>query len=593
MSLATPPPIQGVIHVESPRSSRERRLVRQRDMKERWARKWALPGRSPGLAGSPTTQSPRPLRKRSMKRRHLVFSPALGRAGAAVLIGSPLSDEKRRPGRSPVRRMATELRTSPSARRNRVAGPLRGVKRRAGSLERSPRHSPATTALRAPKLDARWSVSGAPLSDGREGLNPRFRHLPRLRTGAETETGIGVVGGQGEGSVPSIRRRLFTPRKSLTLYTFSKGVKGPLSSRTSVEISFPYLAQQCELCVAQLDTAAECCKHLARVHGLGRSTLLCSRCGISKRRRHQIECHAAVCKNATPASVQGVKCTLCSRSFKSGRGVSIHMRSAHIEEYVAQQRDKAGGGRAQGRKYGVWSVEETRLLRTHIDEWGMREGFYDSACAVLPDRTKSQIRYKVRQLEKLAQAPVAPDNITRIDNELRELTDVVQHVPLYTLSVLRKKVLTALAKNASSGGDGWASIPTESDTIDALVDLAAVVRRSRALTGSKLVVRHGMRKRRRGRRAADAPALNHLRLEILFRKDRSKVARMVLDGIQGGVCPVRARSVTEYFRGKWESEDNYLGLGRFGSFAPSNNRLLSRPITPALVLEARDRKSVV
>ena len=138
MSLATPPHTRGVINVGSPRPSRERRLERQKDMKERWARKWALPGRSPGLAGSPTTQSPRPLRKRSMKRRHLVFSPALGRTGAAVLIGSPLSDEKRRPGRSPVRRMATELRTSPSARRNREAGPLRGVKRRAGSLERAP-----------------------------------------------------------------------------------------------------------------------------------------------------------------------------------------------------------------------------------------------------------------------------------------------------------------------------------------------------------------------------------------------------------------------------------------------------------------------
>ena len=95
----------------------------------------------------------------------------------------------------------------------------------------------------------------------------------------------------------------------------------------------------------------------------------------------------------------------------------------------------------------MWSVEETRLLRAHIDEWGMREGFIDSACAVLPDRTKDQIRYKVRQLEKLAQAPVVPDSITRIDHELQELTVESDRVPLYALSVVRKKILIALAKD--------------------------------------------------------------------------------------------------------------------------------------------------
>ena len=59
VSRHAPPKTQGAIHVESPRSSKDRRLVRQADMKERWARKWPLPGRSPGLAGSPATRSPR------------------------------------------------------------------------------------------------------------------------------------------------------------------------------------------------------------------------------------------------------------------------------------------------------------------------------------------------------------------------------------------------------------------------------------------------------------------------------------------------------------------------------------------------------
>ena len=99
-----------------------------------------------------------------------------------------------------------------------------------------------------------------------------------------------------------------------------------------LEISFPYVAQQCELCVTQLDTAAVCRTHLDKVHGLRRSTLVCSRCGISKKLRHQIECQAAVCRNVTAAAAHGVRCTLCSRRCKSDRGVSIHMRSAHTAE---------------------------------------------------------------------------------------------------------------------------------------------------------------------------------------------------------------------------------------------------------------------
>jgi hypothetical protein len=219
----------------------------------------------------------------------------------------------------------------------------------------------------------------------------------------------------------------------------------------------------------------------------------------------------------------------------------------------------------------------------------MREGFYDSACAVLPNRTKGQIRYKVRQLEKLAQAPVTPDKSTMIDNELQELTEDSVRVPSYTLSTVRKKILVALAKNASSGSGGWASVPTESETLAALVDLAKVVKRLCARMGSTLGRRQGMRKRYTDRWAANASALNHLQLQKLFRKNRSKVARMVLDGTQGGVCSIRVDTVTKYFRSKWESEDGYVGLGQFGSFAPSNNKCLSRPVTPALVVSTRKR----
>ena len=80
----------------------------------------------------------------------------------------------------------------------------------------------------------------------------------------------------------------------------------------------------------------------------------------------------------------------------------------------------------------VWSVKENRLLQAHIDEGGLRRGFYSSACAVLPDRTMGLIRYKVRRLQMRAQIPVTTENTTRIDEEIQELTVESERAPLYT-----------------------------------------------------------------------------------------------------------------------------------------------------------------
>ncbi|CAL8370425.1 unnamed protein product [Boreogadus saida] len=253
--LAKPTTAPHAIHMESPRSSKDRRLIRQRTLKERWARKWALLCRYSDLAGPSTTRSPLPLRRRGMKRRHLDLFPSLGKTGADVLTRSSLSAEMRRPGRSPARRAVAVSSASPNARPRR-------------------------------------SVSGASLSGDREGLNPRFRHLPQVVTGAQVGTGSGSTGRRTDGSEFSLRRRLFgaaTARRSLTLFSFRQGVTGsdfpPEPSPNSVKLTW--------------------------------------------KQRHEIECHAAACRNAARPAVRGVKCTLCDRSFKSRRGMSIHARTAH------------------------------------------------------------------------------------------------------------------------------------------------------------------------------------------------------------------------------------------------------------------------
>ncbi|CAL8275174.1 unnamed protein product [Boreogadus saida] len=173
---------------------------------------------------------------------------------------------------------------------------------------------------------------------------------------------------------------------------------------------------------------------------------------------------------------------------------------------------------------------------------------------------------------KLAQAPVEPASISLIDAELLALTIARKENPLYALSAARQKILRALAKDASSNVDGgWASIPTESETGLALVELANVVMLRGKLTRSKMGKPRTKRWRDTVRPAANAQTLNHAQLQILFKKNRPKAARLVLDDTHYGVCPIRVGTVTEYFKSKWEASDSFLGLGGKRTASRINN----------------------
>ena len=417
------------------------------------------------------------------------------------------------------------------------------------------------------------------------------------RIGAEALTekvgsSVGLVGAARVApalSRPKARKRLFkSSRNSLTLFSLEPHkVGGYLSSRTLVEISFPYRPQECEICSAHLATALECCTHLRKTHSLIRPFLVCSICNKSGKRRHEIECHAAKCKGPrgtrTPV-VDRVRCSLCSRTFTTQRGLSLHRRSAHTADYVAQLARTAVGQEAPRSRR--WSEQEVATLRELLGTWVGGKGFLERAGTVFPDRTPGQIRYKVGQVKKAALLPVPsgpPQNYPSLIEQL--MTEKLQS-PLIPESMVVTGILRALAEDGGERKYGSSLVQTEGQTQTALQELAAECRQLKNRV---------MRVRRIGTAHVESRMTLVQRFRYTQKKlseNTRKLAKLVLDGSVDGNCPVSAKEVERHFKSKWEAVDGFRGLGQFQADQFCSNQMLALPISLAEVLRARqDSKS--
>lgn len=138
------------------------------------------------------------------------------------------------------------------------------------------------------------------------------------------------------------------------------GVSMTGSDRILVEVSFPYIPQDCSLCETHLATSLACCTHLRKKHGFNKIILICVNCGISHKRRHSMECHAAKCVIAPKMVSKGnFACLQRNKVCKSQRGLSLHKRATHRMEFLAQQTE---AHRRVAPKRRIWTQEEVGVL---------------------------------------------------------------------------------------------------------------------------------------------------------------------------------------------------------------------------------------
>lgn len=137
-------------------------------------------------------------------------------------------------------------------------------------------------------------------------------------------------------------RRLFVePRRKPQIIFLSHRLSGTLKSKTTkcrlpnntwVGIRAPWSATECPLCPANLKSMLSAVHHLRGRHNARQSLLLCAICGVSRPTVAEITGHAARCSRFKPSKLAKAgkqKCTHCSRSFESKRGLSQHYRLSH------------------------------------------------------------------------------------------------------------------------------------------------------------------------------------------------------------------------------------------------------------------------
>ena len=544
-------------------------------------------GRSRVGSGTPI-KGPTP--ERSVRRWDFLRSPSRSRLSPSVLARGSLSDGKRMPVRPPARSTSPGCGAGHSAHRKRTAETQAGRKCTTKSRRDVP-ESPLAAQPLSPPQDARWSVTGVPpsrefsSSNARRLPPPDFQSLLMVRDDASQDEVFTPVS--------NLRRRLFEAfpaQKSLTLFSIDIGTtKGLLSKRTLVHIDFPYKAQTCDLCEASLDSAKDCITHLRKKHGLFRCTLLCSHCGISRKRIHEMVCHAAVCGRKIKTRsiiVNGVRCEICDKMCKSERGVSIHMRSVHPVAYMEERRTKVVRKVIPKRK--KWNDEERNIIRDILAHEIRTEESVVSACARLPERTKSQVRCMVGRLRKAASESVVAahnpgEEAARI---LKELTVKKIKTVFKPPSIIRTCILSALAKERGLNTRGIDLTPTENDVKLMLIDLSKLARRGQKPNRLSTRTKLSRLKKARARSTAN-PMLNSSNMRERFNKETGKVAKLVLDNRQDSICQVKPSLIESHFRKKWEAADGYTHLGQFSSEGFSKNIYLARPITQLEVIRTR------
>jgi len=222
------------------------------------------------------------------------------------------------------------------------------------------------------------------------------------------------------------------------------------------EVSFPYVPLDCSLCNTYMATSVACCQHLRRKHGFTKVSLVCASCGISYKRKHNVECHTAICADVPKRVPTGsVACPHCNKVCKSTRGLTLHKRAAHRTEFLAQL---AEPGRQVAPKRRVWTEGEVAVLSSLLQEEGENSGILARACA-LTERTKDQVRYKMRQLKRTALPPVSSSQPEGNEELIKELTEEREQPLLAPVSIVRRRILRALAKGKEGKARGVSPSP--------------------------------------------------------------------------------------------------------------------------------------
>ena len=193
----------------------------------------------------------------------------------------------------------------------------------------------------------------------------------------------------------------------------------------------------------------------------------------------------------------------------------------------------------------------------------------------------------MRRLAKVAMPLARHDPALDVIKLIQEWT-VVRVMPFRKLpSTVCKSVLRALAKDGGCRKSGLPLVPSDEEIKYALLELAGTCGTNRRLHRESGRGQRWRTSRNTAHLAVGATRLNYSNLqETYFNKETGRVAR--LDSASG-LCPIKLKGVTRYFRSKWEAKEEFKGLGQFGSAEVCKNLRLAGAITSLEVVRLQQR----
>ena len=380
---------------------------------------------------------------------------------------------------------------------------------------------------------------------------------------------------------------------------------GPAPTHGEVELLMPDFEPSCPTCRRPIGNITGFANHYRVCHPRVSLMYKCRKCDRANANWRSISCHIPKCKggdgNNIPGAVSGAEfeCEFCPLRFETQVGLTQHKRQVHPVERnrgLVEEAQRAMG--IKGTK--LWSVEEANIVIDLSHRFADRPDLDQYIADQLGSgKTSIQVRSKRRVLkvDKTVKARDGPQRsaVPRATPEPATSEEAPQPAPDIAASAIREAVNRGEAEGVSEM-KAIAELLKGADQDPGLVESLASEITSKAGKAVKSLNRPVKRKgrivtqsRQGCRRLLREEREIYRKHQELYKKDPSKLAALVLDGEESVRCTIPIEVVHEAFRGRWEEEVPFQGLGNFRSASGTDNSEFYRPILAKEVMEALNR----
>lgn len=356
---------------------------------------------------------------------------------------------------------------------------------------------------------------------------------------------------------------------------------------TEYIIFVPQKNPPCPVCHELFDNASRLLAHFEQRHRGCKARFQCEKCGRSDGRLHSVLIHSGRCKGVVPRPSGNFKCCECPKSFKSKSGLSQHKRHVHPklrnEERISQAVKRPG---QRGVHRSCWSEEEVASLEVLYLEVKDQKAYCKLIAERLLTKTSKQVSDKIRDLKKRGKwNPVPPtvgsasDVALRLKGPPEEKTRVREVELLLKNAWLRGKIKTSEIPDAAVILEKWACGENVADQVeDVTVDFLVSCLPDPKSPAKKERVRKDKRKDFRVSRRRRCRQYEYAQVQNLFKNDRAKAAKFILDGKLDQMCQLEIADVESFYRQKLEVRRPFENLGQFKGFCMANNGPFRKPI---------------